>query len=47
MREIEATKIERVRNRRFIYTARVRCQQVRKFVCVSGDLDLRCCQISW
>lgn len=33
--EIEATKIERVRKRRFIYTARISRKQVREFACVS------------
>lgn len=43
MTEIEATKIERVRKRRFIYTVRANYEQVREFTCVSDGLDLRCC----
>lgn len=47
MSEIEATKIERVRKRRFIYTVRVTREWVREFACVGDSLDLRCCQIPW
>lgn len=34
MSEIEATKIERVRTRRFIYTVRASREQAREFACV-------------
>lgn len=35
MSEIEATKIDNVRKRRFIYTVRASHEQVREFACVS------------